>query len=164
MLKTLIQKTLLGTLPFILVACGGGSGGGSDSETTTNNIPIAVSGVDQNILTGQTVTLDGSSSYDPDQDEISYFWSFSNLPSSSQSTLSNESAVNPSFVPDTEGTYVLNLTVYDGKDYSNDDEVTIIVTQLNSVPIANAGVDQDVSTQTVVTLDGSSSSDADGVI
>lgn len=110
MLKTLIQKTLLGTLPFTLVACGGGSG----TENTSNNIPIAVSGVDQNVLTGQTVTLDGSSSYDPDQDEISYFWSFSNLPSSSQSTLSNESAVNPSFVPDTEGTYVLNLTVYDG--------------------------------------------------
>lgn len=36
------------------------------------------------------------------------------------------------------------------------------MTQLNSVPVANAGVDQDVSTQTVVTLDGSLSSDADG--
>jgi len=162
MLKTLIQKTLLGTLPFTLVACGGGSGGGSDSETTPNNIPIAASGVDQNVLTGQTVTLDGSSSYDPDQDEISYFWSFSNFPASSQSTLSNEIEVNPSFIPDKEGTYILNLTVYDGKDYSNEDEVTIIVTHANAIPVAYAGIDQDVSTQSVVTLDGALSSDADG--
>lgn len=159
MLEKMLKKIMLGALPLTLAACGGGT---DSASSTANQTPIAVSGLDQNALTGQTITLDGSSSYDPDQDEISYFWSFNTLPESSQSTLSDQTSVNPTFVPDVAGSYVLNLSVYDGKNYSIADEVTITVETANAVPVANAGSDQEVFTQSLVTLDASLSSDADG--
>ena len=122
--------------------------------------PIANAGPDQAVLTGATVTLDGSQSTDPNGDLLTYSWSFSSVPSGSAALLSDSSSVNPSFNVDVAGSYVVSLMVSDGTENSVPD--TVSVSTLNVAPVANAGSDQAVLVGEIVTLDGSQSTDADG--
>jgi len=59
------------------------------------------------------------------------------------------------------GSYLAQLIVNDGLVDSPADSVLINVEMPNTIPVANAGVDQVVFTGDLVTLDGSGSSDAD---
>ncbi len=95
------------------------------SSSTENNAPIANAGLDQNITTGELVTLDASSSSDADGDNLTYVWSFSSVPSGSAASLANASTVNASFTTDLDGDYVISLIVNDGSDDSTADLVTI---------------------------------------
>jgi len=54
------------------------------------------------------------------------------------------------------------LTVNDGTVNSIPDTVMVTAASANSAPVANAGPDQNVATASLVTLNGSGSSDADG--
>lgn len=128
--------------------------------TTVNSAPVANAGPDQTSSVGATVTLDGSASSDADGDPLTYAWSFQSRPAGSGATLSSPSAVNPTFVIDLSGTYVIRLVVNDGTVTSAAD--TVIVSTTNSAPVANAGPDQTVLVAQTVTLDGSASSDVDG--
>lgn len=146
-----------------ITGCGGGGGGGGGGGNTA---PVANAGPDQNVTmtigtTGRLVTLDGSASSDVDGDELTYAWTFVSRPDGSSATLSNATVVNPTFTADLEGSYVLSLVVNDGTVSSAADTVTITAATANSAPVANAGPDQNVTTGTLVTLDGSGSSDAD---
>ncbi len=120
------------------------------------------------------VQLDGSASYDPEGDPLTYSWSFVSMPDGSMAELSEPSAVNPTFTPDVFGDYVLELVVNDGTSDSVPDTVTI--TFGNSAPVADAGPDQIVVTSqeffmdkipcqftnsNAVWLNGTNSSDAD---
>jgi hypothetical protein len=126
---------------------------------TVSTTPVANAGVNQNIATGSLVTLDGSASYDPDGDLITYSWSFVSVPTGSSAALSDSTVVNPSFTADVTGSYVLGLSVYDGTSDSSADAVTITV---STTPVANAGSNQNIATGSLVTLDGSASYDPDG--
>jgi hypothetical protein len=121
---------------------------------------VADAGPDQTPFVTDTVTLDGSGSSDVDGDPLTYSWSFTSRPPGSTATLSDPSAVNPTFVVDVFGTYVVQLIVNDGTVNSAPDTMTII-TQ-NSPPVANAGLDQTPFVTDTVTLDGSGSIDVDG--
>ncbi len=68
--------------------------------------------------------------------------------------------IEPSFGLDLSGNYVAQLIVNDGTSDSEPDTVT--VSTENTIPVADAGDDQSVLAGSVVTLDGSRSSDADG--
>jgi hypothetical protein len=122
--------------------------------------PVANAGPDQTVMIGQTVTLDGSGSTDADGDPLQYRWSFVVRPTGSHATLSNPTLVHPTFVADRPGTYIVQLIVNDGKVNSVPDTVTI--TTSNTLPVANAGLDQTIAVGATVTLDGSQSSDVDG--
>lgn len=162
MLKTLMQKALLGSLSVTLVACGGGKSNGSSTEGTANNIPVSISGENQNVIAGQTVNLDGSLSSDSDGDNLSYEWTIYSKPSGSKAQLSNINSVKPTFTPDLEGEYKIRLVVDDGTDKSLFDETVINATTTNSVPVANAGSNREANTYEIVYLDGSKSLDANG--
>jgi hypothetical protein len=117
---------------------------------------------------GETVILDGSGSSDVDGDPLSFSWSFTSLPPNSVASLSDPTAVDPTFNIDVRGTYVVQLIVNDGTSDSDPDTVTINVQ--NRVPVADAGPDQTDAFSTdpdstfqpiIVTLDGSDSSDPD---
>jgi RHS repeat-associated protein len=140
--------------------------GKADSEpdtvsiTTANSPPVAHAGPDQSVHAGNTVILDGSASTDADGDLLTFAWSFASKPADSKAVLSGAATINPTFVADLPGNYIVRLTVHDGKASSLPDEVTISAE--NSKPVANAGPDQSVALGAFVTLDGSLSSDADG--
>jgi len=125
----------------------------------TNNPPVANAGSDQTLLVGDTATLDGSGSADPDGDPLTFLWQLT-PPAGSHAALSDPTAVRPTFQVDVAGSYVAELVVNDGATDSAPDTVTLTTT--NSPPVANAGADQSVFVGETVTLDGSGSSDADG--
>jgi RHS repeat-associated protein len=121
--------------------------------------PVANAGPDQTVTLGATVQLDGSASHG-DGPSLSFRWSFVTRPAGSAASLSDATAVKPTFVADKPGRYVVQLVVNDGHVDSAPDLVTL--TTGNAPPVANAGPDQTVTVGTVVTLDGTRSSDADG--
>jgi hypothetical protein len=100
--------------------------------SVTNAAPVANAGVDQSVITGTIVTLDGSASSDVNGDLLAYRWAFTSKPNGSSATLSNAVSTKPTFTADVVGTYVLNLVVNDGKANSVADTVSI-------VSIANTG-------------------------
>lgn len=87
--------------------------------------PVADAGPDQIVLVGETVQLDGSGSYDPDGDLLRYKWSFVARPEGSEASLSDANAVNPTFVADKLGRYVLELEVDDGRGGISTDQVVV---------------------------------------
>ena len=140
----------------------------SDPDTATitaapvmeNRPPVAHAGANQSARVGQWVTLDGSASYDPDGDEITFRWSFVSKPGESAAILANSASVNPSFEIDAPGTYVIELIVNDGSLDSEPAHVT--VSTINSAPVADAGPNQSGRVGQEITLDGSRSYDVDG--
>jgi hypothetical protein len=124
----------------------------------TNTAPVANAGPNQTINTTDEVTLDGSGSFDPNGDSITYAWTLTSKPAESTATLTGATTVSPTFTADLTGSYVVSLVVSDGTVNSSPDTVTVLAT----IPVANAGPDQTVEVTDVVTLDGSGSSDATG--
>ncbi len=90
-----------------------------------NSAPTANAGVERNVITGNDVTLDGSTSFDIDGDLLTYQWSFLNKPGTSVGALLNPLTATPSFTADITGDYLLQLIVNDGTVDSVADEVTI---------------------------------------
>jgi hypothetical protein len=130
---------------------------------TKNSPPNAVALLDPppggTIFFGDTATLDGSGSSDVDEQPLTFQWSFTSLPPGSTTTLSDPTAVNPTFFVDVVGTYVVQLIVNDGFVDSAPKSVNIVTG--NFLPIADAGPDQRVLEKSSVVLDGSNSSDKD---
>ena len=134
------------------------------TATQTNTAPTANAGSDQNVETTNLVTLSGTASSDPENDSLTYLWSFASIPTNSNATLSGASSLNSTFIADLDGEYVLSLVVNDGEFDSEVDQLSITAStsQSNTAPVANAGIDQSVNSGDLVNLDGSASSDADG--
>ncbi len=132
------------------------------TASTTNAVPIANAGVAQNVVTGSVVTLDGSASSDANNDSLTYAWTLTSKPVDSSATLSEANSAKPSFTADKSGTYIATLEVNDRIFSSTAATVSITVATGNSAPVANNGPDQNVTTGSTVTLDGSASSDANG--
>ena len=124
--------------------------------------PIANAGIDQAADAGDMVTLDGSGSFDPQGDALSYLWTVLSEPTGSAVALSSATSVTPTFTPLISGSYIIELVVSDGISNSPVDTVTVNVSTTNTQPLANAGIDQTGQAGDVITLNGSSSSDADG--
>ncbi len=126
-----------------------------------NQPPVARVGPDQNAEPGDTITLDGSLSQDPDGQPLMYEWTLMAPPQSS-AALQDPTSAKPTFVPDIQGTYIGELTVSDGEFTSDAVAVLITVTRGNAAPQARAGLDRDVVLDEQVMLNGTGSSDPDG--
>ena len=90
-----------------------------------NGRPVADAGADQAVGIGDTVTLDGSRSLDPDNDTLVYQWRLAPIPQGSSATLTGATTAAPSFTADAAGVYVAELIVTDGKKSSLADTVTV---------------------------------------
>ena len=87
---------------------------------------MANAGPGQTVGAGATVTLDGSGSFDPDGDSLSYLWSQTG---GTAVTLSSSTVVQPTFTaPSAPGTLTFQLVVSDGTNSSSPADVTITVT------------------------------------
>jgi hypothetical protein len=130
--------------------------------TDVNHPPVSQAGPDQTVQEGSPVSLDGGASYDPDMDTLTYLWSQILGPAV---TLMNPTTATASFTAPSVAvggaTLEFDLTVKDPKNLTGSDKISVFVTHLNQRPTANAGPDQTKNEQTLVTLDGSASSDPD---
>ena len=89
-----------------------------------NNPPTADAGPDQTVDEGDTVTLDGSSSSDPDDGIASYLWTQTDGPSIN---LSDPTSSKPSFTATSEGTLQFELKVTDKSGLTSIDTATITI-------------------------------------
>jgi hypothetical protein len=130
------------------------------SITVNNQAPLANAGPNQSVTTAALVTLDGSASSDPDGDmPLAYLWTQTG---GTAVVLSDATAAMPTFTPPTEpAALTFSLVVTDSLGLASTADEVIITIQ-NQLPVADAGLDQTVSTLSPVTLDGSASSDPDG--
>ncbi len=130
-----------------------------------NRPPTADAGPDQEVGEDTTVFLDGSNSFDPDGDNLSYQWNQVTGPSV---TLSDPTADKPTFeAPFVESagvsfTFELTLTDTSGLQDTDTTVVNVTLPSANTPPAAVVGADQEVDEDTTVTLDGFGSSDPEG--
>ncbi|MFY9153102.1 MAG: PKD domain-containing protein, partial [Prolixibacteraceae bacterium] len=131
---------------FSLVVSDGSSDSPADEVVITvlqvNKIPQANAGNIQSVDEGATVTLNGSTSTDPDGDALTYKWT-----APSGITLSSETAEKPTFTApevsaDTEYTFL--LIVNDGFAESLPDDVVIKVLNVDHAPYVKNPI-QDIS-------------------
>lgn len=103
------------------------------SNGAIDNPPFANAGLDQSKISGETVQLDGSQSYDPDNDPLSYQWRQISGPVAS---LSDATAVNPTFIAPSvtaQTTLIFELTVT-ARTLSSTDSVQITVQPVSTPP------------------------------
>lgn len=151
--NTVIARIPVGTNPrFVAI-----------SPVPYNIPPVANAGDDQSVHIGQLASLDGSNSYDPDENyPLTYAWEIISTPEGSLAELPDPSAIQPTFIADMFGDYVVQLVVTDSLESSSiPDEV--LVSTFNTPPVAEAGYDQAViEIDSIVNLDGEQSYDVDG--
>ena len=98
------------------------------TERSGSNLPpVADAGQDQTVQPNRMVTLDGTQSRDPNEDALTFKWTFTSKPSGSDTSLDNSTSSRPSFVPDVAGRYIVQCIVNDTKVDSVPDTVTILV-------------------------------------
>ncbi|HEX5731981.1 MAG TPA: alpha/beta fold hydrolase [Blastocatellia bacterium] len=93
-----------------------------------SNTPQANAGPDQATRVGTSVTLDGSGSAAPSPP--TYAWTIAFKPNGSLSTLSNPNTISPTFTPDREGFYTIQLAVSAGS-LSDSDTIVVQAVALN---------------------------------
>ncbi len=111
---------------------------------TANQSPVANAGINQSITTTST-TLNGTGSSDPDGTISTYAWTqVGTTPNTA--TIVSPSSATTSITGLVSGTYTFNLTVTDNSGATSSDQVQITVATANQAPIANAGVNQTITT------------------
>ncbi len=123
-----------------------------------NTAPTANAGPPQTVLVQSSVTLNGGSSFDPDNHALTFAWT---QISGAPVLLSSSTAASPFFTaPASGGPLVFRLIVTDQYGLpSAPSDVTITVN--NNAPTAEAGPAQTVQTNAPVALDGLGSFDPD---
>jgi hypothetical protein len=147
------------------------AGGASAGPAPGCSVAMAEAGDAQTFPLGALISLNGSESSWCDtykDDEINFTWSFERTPtdsSISDGSLSENresTSVNPTFVPDVPGEYVLSLRVTDPATASDPDFVIITISSNDVPPLANCGEDVIGKVGLATTLNGHASSDPEG--
>lgn len=124
----------------IVAACGGGGSSNNVADTpqpVPNNAPIADAGENQKVDAGNSVTLNGSASTDPDDDPITFQWLQVAGP---DVTLSDSTSATPVFSTEhitVDALIEFQLIVNDGHLDSAKDTVSINITAPIPFSISN---------------------------
>ena len=128
----------------------------------SNNPPTANAGSDRTGAPGNSIMLNGSGSSNSGGTIDAYSWS---ITTPSPLTIVSPNAASTLVTDLTVGTHILELTVTDDLGLQGTDTVTIVVSRVNTPPIANAGADQIITLPTdSVMLTGTGSSDSEAPI
>lgn len=119
--------------------------------------PVADAGPDQLVAPNQSVTFDGSNSYDnvTSLDRLNFTWTFTD------GVLKTLWGMNPTYLSGFTsgvGDYIVNLAVRDEANNTGFDNMTVHVVD-DPDPEANAGPDQNVCAGAIVTLNASDTVD-----
>lgn len=132
--------------------------------TATTEVPVAITKTVYSIALGtDSLGLDGSNSTPPtgETGALNYTWTLVEKPLDSAAYLENADAEKASLHLDVEGVYQLTLVVnYEGVE-SEPANIQVTVSSGNAPPVAEAQ-DITVTLGQAVTLDASSSTDAEG--
>jgi hypothetical protein len=131
--------------------------------TWQNEPPHAIAGTDQTVDEGVVVTIDGSLSLDIDDGISSYLWTQIGVPAV---TLSNPASSKPTFIAPNVGpdgvSLTFILTVADFGGLQSTDSCIVNISWQNEPPTAVVTPDYlETTEETLVTLDGSTSTDSD---
>jgi trimeric autotransporter adhesin len=153
-----------GTWVVTLTVSNGTASSSADVTISTSCVPpVANPGPSQMVTAGTTVMLDGSKSTDACGAPLTYAWTLTSIPTGSTAKLTGANSVSPSFIADKpNGTYVVTLVVQNNLGLSST-PVSVNINTQTVAPVANAGPAQVVNVQTLVQLDGSKSTDANGL-
>jgi hypothetical protein len=119
---TAVKPTFIPDLPGLYAPRAVAFDGRDESEphgvfvwAGTNEPPVAVAPQDLTVDVGQTVSIDGSASHDPDpnDDLLTYRWALLDKPSASQVALGAADQRQAELTPDAPGDYLIELVVKD---------------------------------------------------
>lgn len=135
----------------------------SVSVTVGDGKPLATIAALTPVTPGTPVTLDGTSSLDPDNHPLNFQWKFTTVPSGSQAKIAQATSAKTSFTPDKQGSYMVQLVVDDGAIGNVSVPASESVTIGDGTPVANITkpLPNTAKTGTPVVLDGINSSDPD---
>jgi hypothetical protein len=134
----------------------------STVEITTSNLrPTANPGNSQSATINTLVNLNGNQSTDPNSLPLTYTWSLTTRPATSNATLSALNIVNPTFTLDVNGTYIAQLVVCN--PFQCSDPATVTISTQLLAPTARPGNPQTVNVGATVNLSGLTSSDPQGL-
>lgn len=113
-----------------------------ETSTPTNNPPVADAGDDVSGNEGSAISLDGSGSYDPDGDALTYSWAIdtSGIDSGGSCSFDDSTSATPNLTCTDDsgaGTFTATLTVTDTSGASDSDTATVDVN--NVAPVITAG-------------------------
>ncbi|MCX8044220.1 MAG: hypothetical protein N3B18_08855 [Desulfobacterota bacterium] len=103
-----------------------------------NTPPVAYAGEDTSTYLGDPIMLDGSTSFDPDNDHLRFAWEIRTKPTASIALINNADSATATFSPDLPGQYEFVLTVSDSCGEIAYDDITI---QVNA---AASGICEDI--------------------
>ena len=142
----------------------------ADGTVGVNTAPMAEAGADQAVGIPRSgaptpdVTLDGSASTSAPGETLRYSWTRVSGPNVTISAAQPFGPVVTVSDPDGPGTLVMQLTVSDSQGRSDTDTLSIVYSEVNTDPVADAGADQTgvAGDGVFAFLDASGSSDPDG--
>jgi PKD repeat protein len=133
----------------------------TSGSNSTDASPVAAAGPDQNVTIGSVVIFNGSGSTD-DVGIASYSWDFN----AADGITSEATNVTATHVYTSAGNYTVTLTVTDKKAQTSTDTLTVFVSSPvlpDTAPVADAGADKNVTVGSVVSFNGSGSTDDVGI-
>ncbi|MBW1810836.1 MAG: hypothetical protein JRJ87_21775, partial [Deltaproteobacteria bacterium] len=111
----------------ILVSIAGLLSGCSTDVAGPNRAPTANAGIDQAAEIGDPATLNGSQSFDPDGDSLTFQWDIISAPAGATATIDDDRAALTGLTPNVSGIWLIRLVVSDSRLASEPDIVRIKV-------------------------------------
>ena len=123
---------------------------------TLNEPPIADAGKNETYCSGEVIIFNAGHSKDPEKGLLKYNWDFGDG--------THAEGLNPTKIYKKDGVYLVTLTVKDDSGLPCNTDVVTKAIHIIESPVAMAGPDQEVCTNTQVLFDGTASRDFDGVV